>query len=258
LSKLAPARVEIPFIDNSKLFMQKGMTGATGNYYCGLHEVDEMGFTLHFLREGDLFVDVGANIGSYTILSAGAVGARVIAVEPIPSTFRFLEENVLLNGLTDLVKCRRVGIADRVGTMKFSSESDTMNRILEEDEKDSIDVPVETIDSMLEGQCPKLMKIDVEGYEYQVLMGAIETLRNDKLEAIIMETNGLSQKHGHTPEDLRKLLSDFGFTACVYNAISREITPGIRGNNSIFVRDLQWTQTHLQNAKRFQLVNGVI
>lgn len=47
------------------------MTGATGNWYCGLQEYEDMSFVLHALRPGDLFVDVGANIGSYSILAAG-------------------------------------------------------------------------------------------------------------------------------------------------------------------------------------------
>ena len=43
---------------------RKGMTGASGNIYFGLHEFEEMGFLLHFLREEDLFIDIGAYIGS--------------------------------------------------------------------------------------------------------------------------------------------------------------------------------------------------
>ena len=52
-----------------------GMTGATGNVYCGLHEFEDMALVLHALRPRDLFVDVGANVGSYTVL--GGQPARV-------------------------------------------------------------------------------------------------------------------------------------------------------------------------------------
>jgi hypothetical protein len=55
------------------MWATSGMTGATGNLYVGLHEFEEMAFLLHFLRPGDLFADVGANVGSYTILAAVAV-----------------------------------------------------------------------------------------------------------------------------------------------------------------------------------------
>src|SRR5664279_482984 len=59
--------VVYPFIENSKLIVQGGMTGATGNIYTGLHEFEDMMFLLHLLRRGDVFADVGANIGSYTL-----------------------------------------------------------------------------------------------------------------------------------------------------------------------------------------------
>ena len=52
------------WIDGSKLVVRRAMTGATGNLYCDLHEYEDMSYLLHPLRPGDLFVDVGANIGS--------------------------------------------------------------------------------------------------------------------------------------------------------------------------------------------------
>ena len=45
------------------------MHGVTGNVYCGLHDFAEMSFMLHLLRAGDLFADIGANVGSYTVLA---------------------------------------------------------------------------------------------------------------------------------------------------------------------------------------------
>ena len=83
-SRMMPGPIALPFVIGTQLFATRGMTGATGNWYCGLHEYEDMSFVLNALRPGDLFVDVGANIGSYSILAGGG-GARVIAIEPIPS-----------------------------------------------------------------------------------------------------------------------------------------------------------------------------
>src|SRR3954470_19452558 len=80
---LPEAQFSLPYVNGSRLLITRGATGATGNFYCGLDEQDEMGFVLHVLRPGDVFVDVGANVGSYTVLAA-LLGARVVAVEPIP------------------------------------------------------------------------------------------------------------------------------------------------------------------------------
>jgi hypothetical protein len=77
------SEIEFELIEGAKLIVSRGMTGATGNIYCGLHEFVEMGFLLHLLRPDDLFLDVGANIGTYTILGAGVCKARTIAFEPI-------------------------------------------------------------------------------------------------------------------------------------------------------------------------------
>ncbi|HRX63317.1 MAG TPA: hypothetical protein P5260_19180 [Candidatus Competibacter sp.] len=71
-------------------------TGATGNVYVGLHEFEDMAFVLHFLRAGKLFVDIGANVGSYTMLATACVKARCIAFEPGANGFAWLERNVRL------------------------------------------------------------------------------------------------------------------------------------------------------------------
>src|SRR4051812_48596523 len=83
-SRLLAGPFSLPFVEGASLLVSRGMTGATGNWYCGLHEPTDMAFVLHLLRPGDHFLDVGANIGSYTVLAAGAVGARVTSVEPLP------------------------------------------------------------------------------------------------------------------------------------------------------------------------------
>ena len=129
-SRLLPGPVLLPYVGTTRLFAARGMTGATGNWYCGLHEHCEMAFVLHMLRNSDHFLDVGANVGSYTVLSAGAVGARTTAMEPIPVTFGHLSRNVALNGLADHVRCWNGGLADRAGSLKFSSGLDTVNHVL--------------------------------------------------------------------------------------------------------------------------------
>ena len=70
--------------------MRHGETGLTGNLYAGLHEFADMAFVMHALRPTDLFVDIGANAGSYTILACAVAKARGCAFEPLPSTYRRL------------------------------------------------------------------------------------------------------------------------------------------------------------------------
>lgn len=85
-SRLVPGAIIYDWVNGSRFLVKNGETGLTGNIYTGLHEFQDMAFLLHFLRSEDLFVDVGANVGSYTILACSAIGARGIAFEPVPST----------------------------------------------------------------------------------------------------------------------------------------------------------------------------
>ena len=81
-------RSHSPWIGGQRLSIRRGMRGATGNIYVGLHEFADMMLTLNFLREGDLFLDIGANVGSYTVLASGICRAVTWAFEPDPGTVR--------------------------------------------------------------------------------------------------------------------------------------------------------------------------
>ena len=70
-TRLLAMPVVFPWIGCTSLVVERGMTGATMNVYCGLHEAADMAFVLHVLRAGDGFLDIGANVGTYTILASG-------------------------------------------------------------------------------------------------------------------------------------------------------------------------------------------
>ena len=169
-SRFLPGECALPFVNQTKLFVKRGMTGATGNWYCGLHEEAEMAFVLHALRPSDLFVDVGANIGSYTVLAAGAVGADVITVEPVPSTFGSLRRNVWLNDLDQRVQCVNAGLGEAEGELHFTAGQDTTNHVLAPGEStESVPVRVMRLDDLCATRIPAMIKIDVEGYEQAVI-----------------------------------------------------------------------------------------
>lgn len=128
-SRLLPGPFIIPFVGGTSLVVERGMTDATGDYYRGLHEFEDMAFVLHALRSGDLFVDVGANIGSYSILAA-STGASVIAFEPVPATFQRLERNIHFNRFFELIDARNEGVAAKPGSLPFTVGLDTINHDL--------------------------------------------------------------------------------------------------------------------------------
>lgn len=195
--------IAFPFVEGSKLFATKEMTGATSNLYCGLHEVEEMAFILQVLAENDLFVDIGANIGSYTILAAAGPKAKVISIEPIPSTFFKLSLNIKLNDFDEFVSAYNVGLSDKNGVLKFFSNLDTINHVIADDEKiPNIEVKVLTLDEVIANRCTTVIQIDVEDHEIHLLRGGSTTLNNFNLLAVVMETNGSGTRFCHTDQDL--------------------------------------------------------
>lgn len=160
-----------PICEKSSILVEKGLTGATGNLYSGLHEFEDMGFLLHFLKPSDLFVDLGANIGSYSILGASECEAETISIEPIPKTFKRLVDNIKLNKVEDRVTCYNIGLGSETGILKFTKDLDTVNHVAKPSDKNTIEVPIKCFDDIKTLKKPTLVKIDLEGYETEVLKG---------------------------------------------------------------------------------------
>jgi FkbM family methyltransferase len=253
-SRMMPGTVVFEWLGGSRFLVRNGETGLTGNIYTGLHEFPEMGFLLHFLRQDDLFVDVGANVGSYTILACKVVGARGIAFEPIPTTFDRLVENIRLNRLENRVACLNQGVGAHPGTVRFSSDSDTTNHALSAGEKSdkAIDVTVTTLDHALQNEQPSLLKIDVEGYEPFVLQGAGNTLAKPSLAAVIMELNGSGTRYGRDESEILELMFGYGFRTYSYCPLRRKLVDlegkNLASGNTLFVRDKAVIEERVQTA----------
>lgn len=247
-------------MEGSKFYAHTGETGITGNIYTGLHEFDDMGFLLHFLRAGDVFVDVGSNVGSYTILACAARGARGYAIEPVPSTYHRLMNNVRLNRIEDKVKCLNIGIGSHRGQIAFTSSRDTMNHALPagSSEESSVHVEIYSLDEVLAQESPKLMKVDVEGYETLLVEGAQETLKKDSLQAVIMELNGSGNRYGFDDARIVERMVSFGLIPYTYDPLHRNLKylgahPNMGGersirDNTLFLRDEAFVRERVRTA----------
>jgi FkbM family methyltransferase len=253
LSRLRKQPAIHQFTQNSKLWVWKGLTGATGNIYCGLHEFEDMAFLLHLLRDDDLFIDIGANIGSYTILASAEAGATTIAIEPIPQTFEYLKQNIALNNINDKAKALNIGLGKQEGILKFTKHHDTGNHVATNADTDTTDVAVNTLDSILNAKSPLLLKIDVEGFETEVLKGAAKTLTAPGLKAVIIELNGAGDKYGFSDDDIHLLLLANGFRVMRYNPFKRELRDAERSfeQNTLYVREVEFLINRLNTARIF-------
>jgi FkbM family methyltransferase len=173
---------------------------------------NEMQAWRRILAPGDLFVDVGASVGPYTLWAADA-GAHAIAVEPNPQAAARLRENVGLNDL--LVEIRQCALADRPGRMRLTRGLADMNHLVRgatEDASDCDEVEVDTLDRLLGDRTAVGVKIDVEGFERFVLEGAKRALTDGRIRVLQVEWNRESEHNvGENRLPTAALLSRYGY-----------------------------------------------
>jgi FkbM family methyltransferase len=263
ISRIYKGDYKIPFVNKTFLYVRGGMTGATGNIYFGLSDYREMSFLLDFLMKDDVFFDIGANIGSYSVLASGVVGAKSIAIEPIPETFSFLLSNISLNLLNKRVNCFNLGATDNGCILSFTNNLGTMNHVIQDEYSvphiNKVDVEAKRIDDILPCEEVTIMKIDVEGYEYKVLNGATKRLANEKLLAIIIEINGNHLRYMFNNIEIHNLLISFGFCLVDYSPLLRQINRidlvQSKTDNLIYVRSPDEVNKRLNIKKNFYICN---
>ena len=240
-----------PWVGKSQLVVEKGMTGATMNMYCGLHEFQDMAFVLHFLRESDVFADIGANVGTYTILASKVVGAKTICVEPVPETYEKLSRNIRINAIEDKVNalCCGIGEIENNSGIRFIADQDTTNRVAPpEYAGKTVSVPIKTLDSALRNQEVFLWKIDVEGFEEQVLSGGLNAIKSPNLKAIEIE--------GDT-KAVRKTLEECGFNQFACNPWDRTIKPidgSALSHNALWIRDREFVSERCKDSPKYNVL----
>ena len=192
-------------------------------YYFGVWEPNLTAFIGRTLRAGDIFVDVGANTGFFSLWAASLVGpnGHVVAIEASPSTFRILRENIEINQSTNL---RSVNIAasDRAGVLKlfYGPKSNRGEASIIEGDASLCEAEVESlpVDEILhseEFRRVRLVKVDVEGAEWLVACGLKKLLSRGRadLEVVIEVAPNRLQKIGYAADKFVALFREYGFHA---------------------------------------------
>jgi FkbM family methyltransferase len=255
-ARFSPGDVCVEFPNNTRLLISPRMKGAAHFISPRLCEFEEMAFTMHYLQPDELFADVGANIGAFSVLAGGVAGARVKAFEPSPDTFEMLVRNLRLNGLHDRAKAIPAAVGRSIGETSFSTGLGAENHVATESTSKNLPkVNVTTLDREFDGDFPDLLKIDVEGFESEVFAGAINTLRQPRLRAIIVERNNSGTRYHFDEESLHRKIRESGFIPCRYDPFSRTLTQvdDQTLGNIIYVRNIAANNTRLQEAPAFRL-----
>jgi len=170
------------------------------------------------LNLGDVVYDIGANIGIYTVILAKAVGnnGKVVAFEPEKESADRLQDNVKINNLNN-VQIVRKALGDNNSQGKLYIGKTTGNFSLVKTYEEGINYQtVEIIkgDEFVKAQnlpIPKLVKIDIEGYEYSALSGLRETLIHPDCKIICCEVHPGLFPEGITEDKVLELIKSFGF-----------------------------------------------
>jgi FkbM family methyltransferase len=194
-------------------------------------EVEDLHRLRQLLVPGGLFVDVGANIGLWTLTAAQALGenGKVIAFEPNPATFIKLTENISLNRFESRVESHQVALSASRGSISFICRPDHNNsRIAVPGEKDTISIPTAPLADFVGEAMVTGMKIDVEGYEFPVLQAARPILERS-FPWLVVEFNTLAagtDRLGDWP--VFQLLEDLGYGAFLMDdrLLQRELAEG--------------------------------
>jgi FkbM family methyltransferase len=189
--------------------------------FMNIYEREQTEWFRQCLTPGDTVVDVGASFGYYTTLGSQLVGntGKVFAFEPSPLANKVIEEAVAESAISNIMLTKAaVGGEEGVVSLYLPSTSELHSpSIFESDETfTSVSVPVIKLDNfqpLRDVSLVRLMKIDVEGYEPNVLEGMANLIRARRIENIICEFNSgwLRRNNGITAKQLFDRFSEFGY-----------------------------------------------
>lgn len=195
----------------------------------GIREEDHIAIVQYVIKPGDIVLDIGANIGFYALMEADLVGAsgHVYAIEPDTRNLALLEKNVALNEFQDRITIHPGGMSDHDGIEKmYVAQKTNLNTFVSPDDHaflaphlvaDTADIHMTSIDAFVQKHNikPTMIRMDIEGYEVEVLRGARETLAGAETFAILMELHPDAYSPDHSLEAELRYLFDHGFEPSV-------------------------------------------
>lgn len=195
--------------------------GAYDNEYGKMHELFEIKFVIDILPNNGVLIDIGANYGVFSLNIAKARNdIMIFAFEPVKNTFTFLNKNIKINNLEERVISFQNAIGENEGLLKIENNRHTNNQIIFDDREQLStlikheEVKATTIDNIVKLNNIKnvsFIKIDVEGFEKSVLLGAMQTIKSFKPILLLELYDGHLNKFGSSKAEIINFLKDLGY-----------------------------------------------
>lgn len=205
---MIPHQAVVPILQGrlkgSKWIVGSGIHG----YWLGSYEIHMQKAFEGVISTNSIVFDIGAHVGYYTLLSSTLVGpgGKVYAFEPLPRNIAFIKRHILMNLVTN-VDVVEAAVSEKTGSTFFvEGEESPMGQISSEGYLQVKTVSLDELVSTGKVEFPDYMKIDVEGAEYDVLLGARRIIR-EKLPKIFLATHGQELK-----EKCCQMLLDWGYS----------------------------------------------
>lgn len=187
-----------------------------GVFEPGLIEIIE-----EFLTSDGVFYDIGANEGYFSVISAlHCAGARIIAIEPQHRLRRVIERNLALNDVTHRVELLEVAVGDRSGDANMylspgvNSGSSGMTRMTRYPLRRA-SVKIDTLERIFDAHdCASvdLVKMDIEGHEWEAIMGSPAVFEQKRIRCLALEIHPqVLEKNGRSGDKIIGFLSDCGY-----------------------------------------------
>ena len=216
-----------------------------------VHEKNTTDLFKNIIKNGDVVVDLGANIGYFTLLSARLVEpkGRIFSFEPEPKNYNYLKKNIELNNYNHAQPFQKA-VSDKNGTTKlFICDYDTGHHTINKQDgiqaysrgrivkERSIDIETVALDNFLKERTNRVdvIKMDVEGAEMLALSGMDRVLKDNKDIKMIVEFFPLLiEKMGSDPKEfIRRLIQDYGFSIYIIPEDYAALTSDMKKLNSI-------------------------
>jgi len=229
--RLIRAKIKSNFVlkDGHKIFLDSNDSlklSTTGDY-----EKFETDIVKKVVKKGDVVVDIGANIGYYTLILAKLVGdtGLVYAFEPEPTNFNLLKKNVEINGYHNVI-LENKAVANLNGKISFYLDSENLggHSVFMKKDSKSVEIPSIRLDDYLKDVEKKIkfIKMDIEGGELEAIKGMSSILKENNDLKIMAEFNSpLLKDFKIVPEEYLQTFMRFGFKIFHLDGKEKKIIP---------------------------------
>lgn len=208
---LLPTKSILPILQGPAKGMKWIVGSGVHGMWLGSYEEDKQKLLTELSLEGTTVLDIGANVGFFSILLSRLVGAtgKVISFEPLPRNIEFIRQHIRLNKI-DNIEIISAAVSDKIGKMKFATSHLHAQGYLTD--KGDLEVSMNTLDSLDNLNNPvSLVKIDVEGAEANVLRGG-EKFFQEYRPIILLATHGKNQVN-----DCQVILHEYNYSMALIN-----------------------------------------